>query len=216
MSARSTVSDRPPKHPGPTGLAVPRAGGGSYVQRFKIQKERIRTLHPDPERIKRHPTAIEKLLPKISAVTREDTGLSGVRKFTRQDTVKSIKLPGVTSASAYAQAAKRRQPVPVKTFKLKLNPELSKSLSSLPSIPGSPSVDQGVSPISERQWDFTGSSFPRNTKYQKISIQKTIHGGSDPNLSVAGKDEKVKHHFESTYLNALPRHQSNIVTTRTD
>ena len=87
-----------------------------------------------------------------------------------------------------------------------LNPELSKSLSSLPSIPGSPSVDQGVSPISERQWDFTGSSFPKH-KYQKISVQKTIHGGSDPNLSASGsvKDEKVKHHFEGTYRNALPR-----------
>ncbi|XP_035825462.1 uncharacterized protein LOC106011644 [Aplysia californica] len=209
MSARSST-ERPPKHPGPTGLSLSKHASGSYVQRFKIQKERIKTLHSnsDDESQTKNSRVIDKLLPKINSIAREDTS---VKKYTRSDTVKSIKLPGVSGGSAYSQAARRRQPVPVKTFHLRLNPEMSKSLSSLPSIPGSPSVDQSISPSSDREYEFKGTAFPAKHRYQKIAFQKTLHAektsADDLTLGASlGQNEKGKsNRFEGVYRNALPR-----------
>ena len=53
-----------------------------------------------------------------AGVTREGTG---VRKFTRSNSIDTIKLPGVNLGSTYAQAARRRQPIPVKTFNMKVS-----------------------------------------------------------------------------------------------
>ncbi|GFN80365.1 hypothetical protein PoB_000687100 [Plakobranchus ocellatus] len=181
MASSRPSAERPPKHPGPNGLSFARQNtGGSYVQRFKIQRERIKILHPGEDDLKADQRNIDKMLPKISqrfpGVHRETTGL---RKFTRGNTIDTMKLPGVNMGSTYAQAAKRRQPIPVKTFNMKLSLEsssqISKSLSSLPSIPGSPPTGQHISPDLALSSDYKFQPFPGKHRYQKIAFQKTIH-----------------------------------------
>ena len=54
---------------------------------------------------------------RFPGVNREATG---VRKFTRSNSIDTLKLPGVNLGSTFAQAARRRQPIPVKTFNMRV------------------------------------------------------------------------------------------------
>ncbi|GFR98552.1 hypothetical protein ElyMa_006352900 [Elysia marginata] len=214
------ASSRPPKHPGPNGLSFARQStGGSYVQRFKIQRERIKTLHPGEDELKPDQRNIDKMLPKISqrfpGVNREGTG---VRRFMRSNSIDTMKLPGVNLGSTIAQAARRRQPIPVKTFNMRLSLEsssqISKSLSSLPSIPGSPpAAGQRASPDAVMANDYKFQAFPGRHRYQKIAFQKTIHG--DKASSSGDETDRSNNDFQhkntadtlkAIYNNVMPSH----------
>ncbi|RUS82037.1 hypothetical protein EGW08_010193 [Elysia chlorotica] len=133
-----------------------------------------------------------------------------------------MKLPGVNLGSSYAQAARRRQPIPVKTYNMRLSLEsssqISKSLSSLPSIPGSPpTAGQRASPDLVLSNDYKFQAFPGRHRYQKIAFQKTIH--IDKALSSGDETDRSNKDFprvnsndtlKAIYNNVMPSHGKRV------
>ena len=94
---------------------------------------------------------------------------------------------------------------------------ISKSLSNLPSIPGSPPPVQRASPDLVLSNDYKFQPFPGRHRYQKIAFQKTIH--TDKGYSSGEETDRSINEFpnknttdtlKAIYNNVMPAHAKRV------
>ena len=100
---------------------------------------------------------------------------------------------------------------------LESSSQISKSLSSLPSIPGSPpAAGQRASPDVATSKDFKFQPFPGRHRYQKIAFQKTIHvdkassSGDETDRSYKDLSLNNSDTLKAIYNNVMPSHAKRV------
>ncbi|KAL8595853.1 hypothetical protein ACOMHN_012271 [Nucella lapillus] len=199
----SFLSPCPRKPP----LAPPSQAGsagfhkGGYVNRYKLQQQRIRTLN-QLENSSEAKKKVHRSLPKINNGPEKENLV--IRAVKRSNTLGVIKLPGVKAPTNHPAVppppAPNRKSLPVKTYYLRTNPEhtsfISKSLPSLPSIQGSPSYTEHRRqiPLTDRPPPHHADrlklpGFPAKHRFQSIVSQKHLHRDPTDLLKSAQADQ---------------------------
>ncbi|ESO87538.1 hypothetical protein LOTGIDRAFT_235027 [Lottia gigantea] len=184
-----------------------------YVERLKIQKNRLKNLHITEDTS----SAVSKILPKIK---KSELDRVNTTALSRGGTLESIKLPSVLSAytdkssksilTSLNSKYRKKDEVFVKPFSL--FPEqtmiLSKSLPSLPSIPGSPGLDDLTSVIDDEIVYQPTPVYHGKHKYQTIAVRKQLERRKqDPDeLNSVRSDQ---HYIKNKSLAVLPLEKDN-------